>query len=393
MRSACVARRLAAGALGLLLMGIGWAVPAGATSPTPAAMRQALDDDDAGAGRATMVAEGARLFQTELTPEQGLGPLFNARSCITCHSAPSSGGTGPDGLGVALRVGRLENGAFDPLIGRGGPIARAHAVSDLGDACAVRPGIPSGANLTSVRNAPALFGLGLVDAIPDAAILAGVTSTSDGVHGQPNLVLDPTGTERVGRFGWKADIATLHQFVGEAFRNELGMTNPAAPRDLSLPAVADETGCAGLGTVPEDDGTMVDAVTAYITDLQPVYGSQSGMQTEGERLFRSTGCAACHTPSLHADERAIPLYSDLLLHEMGPALDDGVVQGQARGNQWRTTPLWGLGVRSRFLHDGRARSVQEAILAHGGEADAAVRHYRGLRPDEQEALLRLLGSL
>src|SRR6187399_2577390 len=92
MRSACVARRLATGALGLLLMGIGWAVPAGATSPTPAAMRQALDDDDAGAGRATMVAEGARLFQTELTPEQGLGPLFNARSCITCHSAPSSGG-------------------------------------------------------------------------------------------------------------------------------------------------------------------------------------------------------------------------------------------------------------------------------------------------------------
>ena len=78
---------------------------------------------------------------------------------------------------------------------------------------------------------------------------------------------------------------------------------------------------------------------------------------------------------------------------MGPALDDGVVQGQARGSQWRTTPLWGLGVRSRFLHDGRARSVQEAILAHGGEADAAVRHYRGLRPDEQEALLRLLGSL
>jgi CxxC motif-containing protein (DUF1111 family) len=300
---------------------------------------------------------------------------------------------GPDGLGVALRVGRLDHGAFDPLVGHGGPIARAHTVSELGYSCAVRPGIPAGANLTSVRNAPALFGLGLIDAIPDEVILAGVTRTTDGVHGQPNLVLDPTGRERVGRFGWKADVAILHQFVGEAFRNELGMTNPVAPRDFPMPAVAEEMSCAGLGLALEDDGTMVDAVTAYVADLQPAYGSPAGVGTAGERLFRSTGCAACHTPSLRTPELAIPLYSDLLIHDMGPALDDGVVQGQATGRQWRTTPLWGLGVRARFLHDGRARSLEEAILAHGGEADAAVGRFRGLPPDEREVLLRLLGSL
>ena len=393
MRRARVTRGRAVGALALLLIAVGWAVPVGATVPNPTTIRQALDDDDHRDGQPTIVTEGALLFGTELTPEQGLGPLFNARSCITCHSSPFSGGMGSNGLGIALRVGRLDNGAFDPLVGHGGPIARAHAVSELGYACTARPGIPAGANLTSVRNAPALFGLGLVDAIPDDVILAGVTSTTDGVHGQPNLVLDPTGKERVGRFGWKADIATLHQFVGEAFRNELGITNPAAPRDLSLPSVADETGCAGLGMAPEDDGTMVDAVTAYITDLKPVHGQQDVMRTEGERLFRSTGCASCHTPSLYTNEREIPLYSDLLIHDMGPALDDGVVQGQAIGRQWRTTPLWGLSVRQRFLHDGRARSPQEAILAHGGEADEAVLHFRSLPPDEQEALLRLLGSL
>jgi CxxC motif-containing protein (DUF1111 family) len=113
----------------------------------------------------------------------------------------------------------------------------------------------------------------------------------------------------------------------------------------------------------------------------------------GATVFRQTGCAACHTPSLPAPGGEAGLYSDLLLHDMGPTLDDGVTQGQATGRDWRTTPLWGLGTRERFLHDGRARTVRAAVLAHGGEAAAAAGRFRALSEDDLGALLAFLASL
>jgi CxxC motif-containing protein (DUF1111 family) len=197
----------------------------------------------------------------------------------------------------------------------------------------------------------------------------------------------------VGRFGWKADAATLGDFVGQALRNELGITNPVAPVDLIPSSASDLAGCAGASPDPEDDGTLVDAVAAYVARLSPVHGPASEATARGEPLFRSVGCGACHTPSLQAGERPVPLYSDLLLHDMGPALDDGVIQGQATGREWRTTPLWGLSQRSRFLHDGRARSAQDAILAHGGEAGATVRRFRELSAEERALLLAFLDTL
>jgi CxxC motif-containing protein (DUF1111 family) len=200
-------------------------------------------------------------------------------------------------------------------------------------------------------------------------------------------VRDALGNERVGRFGWKADTATLEQFVGEAFRNELGITNPIAPADLVAPS-----GACGQrpSTALEDDGTAVRAVTAYIASLPPPPSRVGPQHREGQQLFSSIGCAACHTPTLSANGVDVALYSDLLLHDLGPAMDDRVVQGAAAGKDWRTTPLWGLGMRGRLLHDGRATSVPDAILAHDGEAAPATKAFRQLTAQEQAALIDFL---
>jgi CxxC motif-containing protein (DUF1111 family) len=317
----------------------------------------------------SLTARGARLFSARFGAPQGLGPLFNDVSCAECHNTPTIGGGGPAGLAPVLRIGRLADGAYDPLLARGGPVARAHSVAELGPtSCGAMAGVPAGANLTSVRNAPPLYGLGLIDAIPDDVMVAGERSS----QGRPNLV-----DSRVGRFGWKADTPTLRQFVGDAFRNELGMTNPLAPFDL----VVDPTCTTNSLDI---DADAVNAVTLFIASL-PAPTSKVGES----RVFQDIGCATCHVPSLGG----VPLYSDLLLHDMGRALDDAVVQGQARGVDWRTTPLWGLSGRARFLHDGRAHTIEAAILAHGGEAEPIAQRFRGLAPAERAALLAFLQTL
>ena len=333
-----------------------------------------------------LVTQGAKVFVADFTPAQGLGPLYNRPSCVLCHRTPTTGGMGWDGLGLVQRVGRLDRGSFDPLIGAGGPVAREHSITELGIACDLTAGPPAGANLISVRNAPPLYGLGLIDRISDATIRTGAAAASAS-KGRAHMVRDALGNEHVGRFGWKADTATLEQFVGEAFRNELGITNPIAPVDLVAPGSA--CGQRPSATL-EDDGTAVRAVTAYIASLPPPPSRVGPQHREGQQLFSSIGCAACHTPTLSANGVEAALYSDLLLHDLGPAMDDRVVQGDATGKDWRTTPLWGLGTRGRLLHDGRATTVPDAILAHDGEAAATTKAFRQLTWHEQASLLAFL---
>jgi CxxC motif-containing protein (DUF1111 family) len=321
-------------------------------------------------------AHGRELFAKDFAPAEGLGPLYNATSCVSCHSTPIAGGTGTNGLATVIRVGQLSpSGGFDALLGRGGPLARAHSIAELGVSCALQPGVPQGANVTSVRNAPALFGDGRIDAIPESAILAGAVPQADGVLGRPNLLSDG----QVGRFGWKGDTATLRQFVGEAFRNELGITNPIAPQDLT-PAGA----CGGDMGTPEADASIVADVVAYVDSLPSPEPTSAP-----SALFTNLGCDACHVPRLGD----VPLYSDLLLHDMGRALDDGMLQGRASGHDWRTAPLWGLGQRTRYLHDGRARSMEAAILAHAGEAEPAMQRFRALSADQRASLVAFLNTL
>jgi CxxC motif-containing protein (DUF1111 family) len=245
--------------------------------------------------------------------------------------------------------------------------------------------------MTSIRNTPPLFGSGLIDALPDDVILAGAVPRGHGVHGRPHLVRDAQGRERVGRFGWKADTATLRQFVADAFRNELGLTNPLAPTDLLPTEHGRRQRCAGEAESPEDDGTTIMAVTAYLASLPPP--AMPAFLLPGAHMFTAIGCAACHTPSLPLGDRQVSLYSDLLLHNLGPDLDDKVIQGQATGPDWRTTPLWGLGMRPRLLHDGRAHTIAAAVMAHGGEATSAVRHFRELSRPARDTLLAFLQSL
>ena len=343
------------------------------------------------ANDSSLVARGELLFGASFTPSQGLGPLFNHTSCVGCHSTPTKGGMGPGGLGTAVRVGRLTPTGFDPMIGRGGPIARTRSVSERGLPCDLEPGIPPGANITSVRNAPDLYGKGLIDALPDDVIAAGAVRKDDGVQGRVHWVRTPDGKQRVGRFGWKADTATLKQFVADAFRNELGITSALAPDDIVTADQPHHHRCFGEGIGPEDDGSTIDAVTAFVASLPPPRTATTS--PGGATLFAALGCDACHTPSLPLGDRRLWLYSDLLLHSLGPDLDDKVVQGQAGGSDWRTTPLWGLGARQRFLHDGRARTLIEAILAHGGEATRAKQRFLRLLPQDSDALLAFLSNL
>jgi hypothetical protein len=327
------------------------------------------------------VARGETFFRLEFSPEQGLGPLYNARSCIECHQSPRAGGMGRDGLAVVNRVGRIDGRTFDPLVGSGGPVARAHSIHEIGAACPLAAGLPIAANLISIRNAPPLFGLGAIDRISDAVIRAGATRNR-AIAGRPQIVTDANGRERVGRYGWKADVAELNQFVAEAFRNELGITSALAPHDLI--ELHSDCGTERL----KDDGSLVGSVTAYVASLAPPPGRREG-DSVGEALFAHAGCEECHTPILDN----VPLHSDLLLHDMGPTLDDGVVQGAARGRDWRTTPLWGLSMRKRFLHDGRANNVRQAILAHDGEGAAAATTFRLMPKDDQKRLLVFLATL
>lgn len=338
-----------------------------------------------------LVGRGAALFSTTFTPAQGLGPLFNRASCIGCHAGPSIGGMGPGGLGTATRVGRLSAAGFEPMTGRGGPIARAHSVAEQGLACDLEAGIPAGANVTSVRNAPDLHGSGLIDALSDDAIAAGAIPRGSGVQGHPNWILTSEGRRRIGRFGWKASTVSLGEFVANAFRNELGMTNPSAPVDLTPLHHGSGPACPGEGSRIEVDGSVVGAVTAFVATLLP--RSPRTRSRWGAALFHGIGCDACHTPNLGTATRRVQMYSDLLLHDMGPDLDDKMVEGQAGGRDWRTTPLWGLGTRMRLLHDGRARNIIEAILAHGGEGEQARARFKLLSARDRGALLVFLGGL
>jgi mono/diheme cytochrome c family protein len=343
--------------------------------------------DAAAAGQDGLIAAGEALFAHAFTVSEGLGPLFNATACIECHQSPTAGGMGRDGLGLAMRVGRLDGDGFDPLAGRGGPVARARSVAEMEVDCDLHPGPPPGANVVSLRNAPALYGVGWIDTIADETIRAGAAVRPD-LNGRVNVVTGTDGSERVGRFGWKAGTASLDDFIGRAFRNELGLTNPVEPADL----VASDA-CDGPSLAVSDDGAIVRAVAAYVAALPPPAAPTASDNGPGARLFAATGCSGCHTPALAGAMGAVALYSDLLIHDMGGSLADGVTEGRASGLDWRTTPLWGLGLRQRFLHDGRATSIEEAILAHGGDAAAARTAFRDLPEADEAALLDFLSGL
>jgi hypothetical protein len=349
----------------------------GAGFVTPTMVNHAL-----GAGASSPSAMGADMFATELSPFQGVGPLFNGRACGDCHNDPIEGGMGATPGTFVTRVGRIDSGMFDPLTGEGGPVARTQSIASLGFLCRLPTGVPPLANVTSLRSAMTLRGTALIDFVQTGDILAAQAAEPADVRGTVNLLADG----RFGKFGWKAQFATLVEFMGDAFTHEMGVTNPLVPND-------EVTGCGADFLKPEIDALPLQTVDTFMATLDPAVPDATCTASAGATSFAAVGCASCHTPSLPGPSRTINLYSDLLVHDMGPALDDQFVAGSASGSQWRTAPLWRVSDRVHFLHDGRAATIGDAIAAHGGQAAAAAAGYAALDPASQQALLAFLGCI
>src|SRR5436190_6122798 len=327
--------------------------------------------------------------------DAGLGPIFNDASCATCHDEPVGGTTGRK----ETRFGRVLNGAFDPMFELGGSL-----IQDRGIESFTGEVVPAGATVSAQRITTPLFGLGLVDAVPDEELrqLAQLeAATSPATAGTPSMTREiRTGRTRVGRFGWKAQVPTLHQFSGDAYLNEMGITNPEFP-DENCP----QGDCAALAHNPvpglNNDGKAVAAFTDFMTLLAPPARSRtSSLVYEGSGVFVRVGCADCHTPVLVTgpspvdalSHRVFRPFSDFLLHDMG-SLGDSIVQGSATGSQMRTAPLWGVRTRTALLHDGRAATIDAAIRAHDGQGRLARDLFLGLGSRARVALLAFVNSL
>jgi CxxC motif-containing protein (DUF1111 family) len=378
----------------------------------------------------------------------GLGPLFNARSCSSCHFRDGRGRPPlePDEpfVGLLFRLGIPGAGPAeaplpDPRYGGQlnqqavlGVEPEGHAVvtyeeqpGTYGDGepySLRRPrydfvdlayGPVDPALQVSPRTAPFLIGLGLLAAVDEATVLAAADPDDvdgDGVSGRPNFVLDRrTSSTTLGRFGWKANQPSLEQQNAGAFLGDIGLTTSLFP-DQNCTAV--QTAClnAPTGGAPEIDQRKIDSVTFYTRFLAvPARRDVTDPQVIlGEERFHAIGCATCHTSTMVTDEvrDAPPLsaqrihpYTDLLLHDMGPELADDRPDFGADGREWRTAPLWGIGLvhtvnrHTLLLHDGRARGFAEAILWHGGEGEAAREAFRHLPAAERAALVRFLETL
>jgi CxxC motif-containing protein (DUF1111 family) len=391
----------------------------------------------------------------------GLGPLFNAQSCSSCHFRDGRGQPPVDAddaeRGLLIRISVVDadgDPQAHPTLGnqlqdraiRDVPVEgtiRITSVERPGEYADGKPyslrapryevlgpdGEPVDGLLLSPRIAPAVFGIGLLEAVPADDILALADpddEDDDGISGRANLVPDPSspdGAPVLGRFGWKAAVPTVEEQNAGAFAGDIGITSSVRP---SQPCTRLQPEClsAPTGGEPELDDRKLEQVTFYTRTLAvPARRDVAAADTRaGQQAFDDLGCASCHVDELRTgastiaalDHQVIRPYTDLLLHDMGPALADGRpdLDGtgatpavgsspdlDATGQEWRTPPLWGIGLvetvndHTRFLHDGRARSLEEAILWHGGEAVAARDGFLALDAKTRAKLLAFLESL
>ncbi len=333
--------------------------------------------------------------------EGGLGPIFNNVSCVSCHS---QGGTGGAGTINVVRFGRTTAGVFDPLANLGGSLLQRFSI-----AVGTREVVPREANVRARRQTSALFGLGLIEAIPEEVIIAGANRPlPPNVRGHVAMIDDPaSGTTRVGRFGWKGQHSSLEAFCGDAYMNEMGVTNALFPVENAPNGKADVL--ARLDTVadPEDtaDPETGKADFQLAADFVKYLGAPprrplNGSALEGRNHFNNAGCADCHTPVMRTgvnavaalSEKSVHLFSDLLIHDMG-SLGDGITQGPVTGREFRTPPLWGLRVSAPYLHDGRAATVDAAIKMHDGQGRGARDKYLALTVAQRRQMLDFLDTL
>jgi len=392
-----------------------------------------------------MFTAGQAEFLSEEEVDEGVGPRFNFVSCGGCHAQPATGGTSP-AANPLFRVNdptdlKFVNNIIPSFINKNGPIREARfqfnpdGSRDGGvHALFVISGHPdaAGCNIrqenfeTQVQNRNIIFriptptfGAGLIESITDTTLTANLaansfTKSNLGISGRSNR----NGNDgRIARFGWKAQNPSLLVFSGEAYNVEMGITNQAFPIER------DETASCQFAGVPNDAVQRVTQISAIDnfadfqrflappTPVQSFNGASSFSINRGRNTFTNIGCALCHTPSLQTNPKAgvaslanktANLYSDLSLHQMGPGLADNILQGAARGDEFRTAPLWGVGQRIFFLHDGRTSDLEVAIRAHQSsgnsqfgpsEANKVIDNYNRLGDGDQQDLLNFLRSL
>lgn len=388
------------------------------------------------------------------TARDGIGPLMNTNACQNCHIKDGRGHPpGPDAassVSMLVRVSIPADEQHQALLERLGNVPEPVYGGQLQDMA--NPGVEpevrirvdyrpveveldDGTQITlrdpelkldqlaygplhpqaqlSARVAPPMIGLGLLEAIPEAAILANADpddQDGDGISGRANRVWNTrTQSTDLGRFGWKAGLPTLEQQNAQAFASDMGLTSALATLDDCTEA---QLACraAAHGGTPEVSDKLLDAVTFYTRNLGvPARRNVDDAEVlRGKSLFHQAGCAKCHVPTFttaaegvepELANQTIRPYTDLLLHDMGEGLADHRPEFIANGREWRTPPLWGIGLteavsgHTQFLHDGRARNLLEAILWHGGEAEQAREAVMAFDRDERAALLAFLESL
>jgi len=348
---------------------------------------------------------GRSVFATVFTPATGLGPLFNAPSCASCHEQPIVGGGGNNDPAegsedVEVHATAFRGGQCDDLAAVGGPVFQKQVTPALADALHITAEpIPAAATDSGHRTTPDLFGFGLLDAVPEREILARadpLDRNGDGISGRPNRTADG----RVGRFGRKAQVATLREFNRDAFVIEMGVTDPGNPTEQTVGGQPLPPGVDPVAD-PEISQDQFDAADAFVRFLAPPPRERLDFAGQiGGWTFARIGCASCHVPVLFTGASPIPAlryksvraFTDLLLHDMGPDLAD-ICLGQALPSEFRTEPLMGLRFATAFLHDGRATTIEDAITLHGGEGLRARNRFLRLSAFERGALLRFLKSL
>ena len=317
--------------------------------------------------------------------EPGAGQRFNGDGCRACHTDPVIGGSGPRDVNV-MRHGRMEpDGTFAAPMTT--PNTILHKQIRVGYALP-EPG--DDINVLEHRQTPSVLGLGLVDAIDGASIMANADESDDdgdGISGRAHVMSDG----QVGRLGWKAQVPSVAEFVRDAMAAEVGLTLPE--QDGLTFGITSDTDDAGD---PELSLSEVEDIAFFISMLAPPPrqpAENEAMVAAGEALFDTVGCAKCHIPSLPSSLGDVPLYSDLLLHDILPEGSPGIADGMATATEFRTALLWGLSTTAPYSHTGEADTIDEAIRLHDGEAAAIRNEYTELSEEDRAALLAFLGTL
>jgi CxxC motif-containing protein (DUF1111 family) len=395
--------------------------PTGFTTPTgcpssnlPPGVAACSGNGYTGAGGDTFASDQQTFEEQEGIPD-GLGPVYNDKSCANCHQNPVTGGVSEI---TELRVGHTDrSGNFvNPSISINGgqaSVPNRSLVNDRAICPQAQELAPLRESTRTLRLSLNILGDGFVEAIDDATLIAiarsQVEQTRGRIHGQPILVpvLEASGATRVGRFGWKDQHASLLSFSGDAYINEMGITNRLNPTDM--------TEVCKMTADIEDHNSDIDHFADFMraTNAPPrdaVLAATPDSQA-GERLFNALGCALCHVTALQTAPpgtsfaggtfvvspalggKMIHPYSDFLLHDVGTG--DGIVQNgpPETASKLRTPPLWGLRTHTRLMHDGASLTRNDAILRHAGEAADAVNGYRALSRQQRHQLLTFLDSL